>query len=331
MILRKYPESISLFQKNFIVHFSTLQSEHANHVSPLSIKCSMKGLENYKTSDGNYEVTTGNYLIVNEGQQCESYIENEAETFSIYFDKNFANETLTSLVNPSDKMLNFSFIPGSQPVQFLEKLYSHNHTLSPVLMKLRLASKVGYDDENWLKEQFVELMEKLLIVHRNLYKEIEKLPPVKLSTKTELYKRVCRAKEFIDSSFTKDLTLEIISKEACLSQYHFLRLFKSVFKKTPHQYLTEKRISKAMSLLFSTDMSITQICFEIGFESISSFSWLFRKKFGLSPEMMRENYRKYMVKHKFLELPSIKRKFELEFFCIRMIGLPIGALGEDKE
>ncbi|MEO8210591.1 MAG: AraC family transcriptional regulator, partial [bacterium] len=297
MILRKYPESIPLLQKNFIVHFSSLQSKLANHVSPLSIKCSMNGLENYKTSDGNYRVTTGNYLIINEGQQCESYFENEAETFSIYFDKKFANETLVSLVNPSDKMLNYSFLPGSQPVQFLEKLYSHNHTLSPVIMKLRLASKVNYDDENWLKEQFFELMEKLLITHRNLYKEIEKLPPVKLSTKTELYKRVCRAKEFIDSSFTNDLTLEKISKEACLSQYHFLRLFKSVFKKTPHTYLTEKRISKALNLLFTTDMSITQICFEIGFESISSFSWLFKNKFGLSPEACREQYRKYSPKY----------------------------------
>jgi AraC-like DNA-binding protein len=300
MILRKYPDSISLLKKNFIVHVFSSQSCLENHVSPLSVKCSMKGNEKYKTSEGSYEVTTGNYLIVNEGQQCESYIESEAETFSIYFDKNFANEALMSLVSPSDKILNYSFLPGSQPVQFLEKLYSHNTIMSPTLMKMRLASKVNYDDENFLKEQFYELLEKLLRVHRNLYKEIEKLPPIKLSTKTELYKRVCRAKEFIDSSFTKDLTLKKISREACLSQYHFLRLFKIIFKQTPHRYLTQKRIDKALSLLFGTEMSITQICFEIGFESVSSFSWLFKNKFGLSPETCREQYRKYNPKNKSL-------------------------------
>ncbi|HMS35374.1 MAG TPA: AraC family transcriptional regulator [Ignavibacteria bacterium] len=298
MILRKYPESIPSLRKNFIVHFSASNAELENHISPLSIKCSMKGLENYKTSGGQYSVTSGSYLIVNEGQECSSIINDEAETFSVYFDSKFANEVLKSLTTPSDKLLNYSFIPGRQPVQFLEKLYSHNYTLTPLIMKLRLASKVNYDDENFINEQFYELLNKLMTVHRDLYKEIEKLPPVKLSTKTELYKRVCRAKEYMDSAFTENLTLGKISKEACLSQYHFLRIFKSVYKTTPHRYLTSKRIDKARNLLFSTDKSITEICFEIGFESLSSFSWLFKNRFGLSPEMVREQYRMHMSKMK---------------------------------
>ncbi len=300
MILRNYPDSISTLQNNFIIHFSTSNSELVNHVSPLSIKCSMKGSENYKTSEGKYNVTSGAYLIVNEGRECSSHIENETETFSVYFDSKFVKESLQSLISPSDKILDFSFLPGNPNINFFEKLYSHNYTLSPVIMRLRLASKVNYDDNSWIDEQFFELLEKLLIVHRNLYEEIEKLPQIKLSTKTELYKRVCRAKEFIDSSFTKELTLEKIASEACLSQYHFLRVFKNIFKQTPHQYLTKKRIEKAMNLISGTDMSITEICFEIGFESLSSFSWLFRNKFGLSPDMLRQQYRKYLPKYKSL-------------------------------
>lgn len=298
MILRKYPESIPSLRKNFIVHFSASSAELENHISPLSIKCSMKGLENYRTSSGDYNVTSGSYLIVNEGQECSSFIKDEAETFSVYFDPKFSNEVLKSLSTPSDKLLNYSFIPGRQPVQFLEKLYSHNYTLTPVIMKLRLASKVNFDDENFIDEQFYEILNKLMIVHRDLYKEIGKLPPVKLSTKTELYKRICRAKEYMDSSFTENLTLNKISKEACLSQFHFIRLFKSVYKTTPHRYLTSKRIDKARNLLFTTDMSITEICFEIGFESVSSFSWLFKCRFGLSPEQVREQYRMHMSKIK---------------------------------
>ncbi len=298
MILRKYPESIPSLRKNFIVHFSASEAELENHISPLSIKCSMKGHESYRTSSGDYKVTSGSYLIVNDGQECSSSIKDEAETFSVYFDSEFSNEVLKSLTNPSDKLLNYSFLPGRQPVQFLEKLYSHNYTLTPLIMKLRLASKVNYDDENFINEQFYELLNKLMVVHRDLYKEIEKLPPVKLSTKTELYKRVCKAKEFMDSYFTDKLTLEKISREACLSQFHFLRLFKCIYYKTPHQYLTSKRIEKAVSLLFGTDMSITEICYEIGFESLSSFSWLFKNRFGMSPEMVREQYRMHMSKMK---------------------------------
>lgn len=298
MILTKYPESIASLKENFMVHFSASKSILENHISPLSIKCSMKGQENYKTTDGSYNVTSGSYLIINEGQECASRIEEEAESLSIYFDPAFAKESLLSLVMPSDRILNFSYLPNNQPVHFLEKLYPHNNLISPIIMKLRMAAKVNFDNDIFLKEEFFELLKKLLVVHRNLYSEIEKLPPVKLSTKTELYKRICRAKEYIDSSFTGALSLQKISKEACLSQFHFLRLFKTVYKQTPHQYLTKKRIDKAVELLFRTEMSITEICFEIGFESVSSFSWMFRKKFGLSPETCREHYRKHMMKMK---------------------------------
>ncbi len=298
MILRNYPESISEIRNNFIVHFTDSEKEMSKHISPLSIKCSMKGKEIHRTSGGNYEVTPGQYLLINNGQKCESNIESTTESFSVYFESGFANESLKSLVSPSEKLLNYSYLPGIQHVNFLEKLYPHNTILSPSLMRLRLASKFNHDDENFLKEACFNLIEKLLIIHRDLYIEIEKLPPVKLSTKMELYKRLCRAKEFIDSSFSENITLEDISKEACLSQFHFLRLFKVIYNNTPHKYMTEKRIEKALSLLFSTDKSITEICFDIGFESVSSFSWLFKKKLGLSPEMAREQYRFHMSKMK---------------------------------
>jgi AraC-like DNA-binding protein len=298
MILRKYPDSIPSLQRNFIVHFATSKSEVESHISPLSIKCSMKGQENYTTSNGKYEVTNGTFLILNQGQSCSSHInsKDDVETFSIYFDSMFANESLKSLMTSSDQLLNVSFLSNQQPVHFFEKLYSHNEIISPAIMKLRLASKVNYDEDEWMKEQFFEVLEKLLLIHRNLYTEIQKLPPIKFSTKTELYRRICRAKEFIDSCYTNQLTIASISKEACLSQYHFLRLFKTVFKQTPHQYLTKRRIEKAMQYLSHTEMSITEICFEIGFESISSFSWLFRKRFGLSPQMFRNQFRRYMMK-----------------------------------
>ncbi|HQY51016.1 MAG TPA: AraC family transcriptional regulator [Ignavibacteria bacterium] len=301
MILKKYPDSIPNVKDNFIVHFTSHSSELDRHITPLTVKCSMKGLEKFHTSESSYGVSPASFLILNEGQQCESSIINESESFSIYFEPRFANSVLKSLITPSDKMLNHSFKPVSQPVHFFEKLYPHNNFLSPVIMKMRLASKVSYDDENWLKERYLEMLDGLLKVHKDLYKEIEKLPPVKLSTKTELYRRVSIAKEYIDLEFTNDLTLDKISKKACLSQFHFLRIFKSVYKQTPHQYLTKKRIDKAIDLLRKSDMSVTEICFEIGFESVGSFSWLFKNKFGLSPETFKESYRRTMMKFKLLK------------------------------
>ena len=298
MIFRKYPKTFPGNYGNFIIHLKNEKIEITKHISPLSIKCSMKGSVYFKTSNGNYCVTPGNYFIMNEGQECEGRIDEKTESFSLYFDTKFADSVFRNLISPSDKILNYSYFPKNLPLDFFEKLYPHNNILSPLIMKLHLASKVNYDDDNWINEKFYLLLEKMLILHKNLFEEINKLPPLKLSTKIELYKRVCRAKEYIDSSFTSPITLEEISKEACLSQFHFLRLFKVIYKETLHQYLTQKRMSKALQLLSKTDLSVTEVCFEIGFESMSSFSSLIRKKFGLSPELLRNEFRKYQPKNK---------------------------------
>ena len=101
--------------------------------------------------------------------------------------------------------------------------------------------------------------------------------------KPDTYRRLMRAREFIDSSYQLPLDLEQISKAACLSRFHFLRLFRTAFNKTPHQYLTQRRIEKAKELLSSSALTVTDVCFEVGFESLGSFSSLFHKHVGHPP------------------------------------------------
>ena len=105
----------------------------------------------------------------------------------------------------------------------------------------------------------------------------------------DIYRRLYRARRLIDSSFDGPLDLKAISSEACFSRYHFIRLFKRVFNKTPHQYLTEKRIERAKELLASSQLSVTDVCFEVGFQSLGSFSTLFHKRVGSSPIIYRTN------------------------------------------
>src|SRR6185503_15411870 len=101
--------------------------------------------------------------------------------------------------------------------------------------------------------------------------------------KPDTYRRLMRAREFIDSSYQLPLDLEQISRAACLSRFHFLRLFRTAFNKTPHQYLTHRRIEKAKELLSSSRLTVTDVCFEVGFESLGSFSSLFHKHVGHPP------------------------------------------------
>ncbi len=107
----------------------------------------------------------------------------------------------------------------------------------------------------------------------------------------ETLQRLGRARDFIDHCYDHPLSLEQISEKACFSRYHFLRLFRQAFNKTPHQYLIERRIEKAKELLIADDLRVTDVCFEVGFQSLGSFSSLFHKCVGHAPIIYREKAR----------------------------------------
>ncbi|MEP6919726.1 MAG: AraC family transcriptional regulator [bacterium] len=112
-----------------------------------------------------------------------------------------------------------------------------------------------------------------------------------LDTAPDVYARLCRAREFIDSCYDLPLNLDEISRHACFSRFHFLRLFRQAFDKTPHQYLVERRIEKAKELLRGNELRVTDVCFEVGFQSLGSFSSLFHKSVGHPPITYREKSR----------------------------------------
>jgi AraC-like DNA-binding protein len=103
----------------------------------------------------------------------------------------------------------------------------------------------------------------------------------------DLYRRIVSAKLYIDEHYHEPIGLEVISRNACLSRFHFHRLFTRVYKITPHQYLTQKRIDKARMLLQQEDVSVTEVCNNVGFESLGSFSVLFKKEIGFAPQYYR--------------------------------------------
>jgi AraC-like DNA-binding protein len=96
-------------------------------------------------------------------------------------------------------------------------------------------------------------------------------------------KQVRLARRLLDRNCEEPITIEDLSREVALSPYYLIRAFQHVYKQTPHQYLVEKRIARAKELLRNSDLSITDICAAVGYESLGSFSTLFRKVVGLSP------------------------------------------------
>lgn len=98
-----------------------------------------------------------------------------------------------------------------------------------------------------------------------------------------------QAIEFLYENYRNNFSLNEIARVAHLSPYHFSRVFKAETGKTPFEFLLDIKIDKAKGHLRYSDKSITEICFECGFNTISHFTRVFSKKVGLTPTAFREH------------------------------------------
>jgi AraC-like DNA-binding protein len=96
-----------------------------------------------------------------------------------------------------------------------------------------------------------------------------------------------RARDAMDRSFSSELDIDALAAIACVSPAHFIRTFKATFGETPHRYLQRRRVERAMYLLRMTTKSTTEICMEVGFSSLGTFSRTFSEIVSESPTQYR--------------------------------------------
>jgi AraC-like DNA-binding protein len=103
----------------------------------------------------------------------------------------------------------------------------------------------------------------------------------------ELNRRLLRARDAMDRAYAEPLDVRAVAAVAHLSEAHFIRSFRAAFGETPHRYLQRRRVERAMFLLRETDRSVTDICFDVGFTSLGTFSRTFREIVGETPSGYR--------------------------------------------
>lgn len=279
-------------QSSFILHDVSRQY-YWQGSGFLSIKSFCGGRALYSVGGGYCAVDDQCYLILNSGQSYTISIDSTArvESCCLFFSPRFAREVYHSLSTPLDALLEAPLpqsglaLPG-----FFERTYPHDALVSPALARLRHAVSMSQSllSPSWLAEQSRDVLCLLLVAQQVACMEMEALPSVRVATRAELYRRLHRARDFVQALSSTPITLDDMARIANLSPTHFLRTFKQAFHETPHQYLTTRRLEHAQQLLCQTDLPVTDICFAVGFESLGSFSALFRRRLGYSPQGYRQ-------------------------------------------
>ena len=104
----------------------------------------------------------------------------------------------------------------------------------------------------------------------------------------ESNRRLLRARDAMDRTYAQPLDVPALARIALVSEAHFIRTFRATFGETPHRYLQRRRVERSMFLLRETDRSVTEVCFDVGFTSLGTFSRTFRDIVGVSPTEYRE-------------------------------------------
>src|SRR5437868_594365 len=107
----------------------------------------------------------------------------------------------------------------------------------------------------------------------------------------DAFGRLCRARDLLAEVREERLSIQDIAREARISPFHFIRQFEALFGLTPHQFRIQSRLDNARRLLAMGQHSVTEVCLEVGFESLGSFSDLFKRRVGTTPSAYQRSAR----------------------------------------
>jgi len=260
---------------------------------PLSVKCVVRGAGRWQTEDGDFHVDENALLVLNHRQPYDLTIDDRepVSTCCLFFARGFTESVIQSAARPIELAIDDPLAGTDGEARFLPRLESDAAGLQARIRKIHLATGESAAPDTWLEEQFLLAARDLIDLDRQARQQTQRVPAARPGTRIEIYRRSCRAREFMHAYRDHPVELAQVAQAACLSLYHFHRLFRETFHETPHRYLTRLRLERAAHLLAHSELPVTEICLQCGFSSLGSFSSLFRRYFGHGPRAFKNRSR----------------------------------------
>lgn len=230
---------------------------------PFSIKTVVAGEVTWRVDGRPHTVRPGSMIVLNDGQPYSMDIQetDPVSTAVVFFAKGFVEQACR---------------PLNLDEPFLTPSVGFHTRVRPLSKQLRRSIETG---------DFHAIARELAAEDRDW----SRIPAIRPATRDELLRRLSRGREFLDSSLTEAVTLRRAAVEACLSDYHFHRLFTRVYRETPHEFVERRRLDSAKQLLERGSDSISEIALATGFGKPGALTERFHKRYGMPPSEYRKN------------------------------------------
>ena len=285
---RLHPTAKDLAQCSTVLNGVAQRYTVQQYRTTLSLKSVTRGSALYETPQSRHLVTNDCFLILNHEQEYSLEFQGPVttETLCPFFQPGFVDHVAASRGTPIARQLD-EIHTDARALDFCERLYPRSGRLACLLDRLHTFVRTPGGCSTLLEDYLYDLAAALVELRGASQIEMDQFPGLRFATRQELYRRLHRGRDFLSSCYAERITVAAAAKAAHLSPYHFHRMFRAAFNQTPMQFLRERRLAAARTLLATTDQSVTGVCLTVGLESLGSFSWLFRKRFGVSPRQFR--------------------------------------------
>lgn len=269
------------------IYYSELQHWYSgNAFRSFSLKYVLDECIYYKKDGKEYAVHADTYMTTCKYDNVQAYNLKPIKSICVDICPKTVAETFTILTSKTEdldaNLHNYFRYP-----EFLESIHSiHSSSVGKKLQQLNYSIQSGISI-NINKEWFLDLSERIIYQEYGNYLALQELKLAKASTRKEILQRLRDAKDYIDMNFLQIAEIKEVADHCRMSEYHFFRRFKELYKKTPYQYITEQKMHLAKYLLKGTSKSVSEVAMSCNFPDVFTFSKAFKKFYSVSPSLMR--------------------------------------------
>jgi AraC family transcriptional regulator len=277
-----------------IVMYATADGayHYPSHPTPYLFLCNFSSVGHYRLNRQRVQTAHRLFYFLNKGDELEICFPRKqiTETLLVLFDEELVREAAYASSHTCAHLLEYPYEEASFNFEVPSIPFLSDSVLAATLDRFRYGRRQRSFDapsRSFDAPSFVrELLGSLLRTCRASTSDMDRIKSKKSATRAELFKRLTIARSFMEDNALCPVTIDQIAKEACLNRFYFIELFRTVYGDTPHQYLRRIQLENAYSLLKTGHYSVGSVCHMVGFQSMGSFSNLFKRHYGCLPSAL---------------------------------------------